>query len=146
MSWKVVVSNILRLLILTRSKKRPPPRSNGALEFKGPSVVVSKSPCILLEVQRKRRAKEEIQLYQINQEICQRCKTCIGRFGCPALYFAEDGSVHIDAAQCNGCGETVHRSVRLVRSQRREANEEKNQHRPDGCRRTRSHYRCVSFR
>ena len=75
-----------------------------ALEFKGPSVVVSKSPCILLEVQRKRRAKEEIQLYQINQEICQRCKTCIGRFGCPALYFAEDGSVHIDAAQCNGCG------------------------------------------
>jgi len=75
-----------------------------ALEFKGPSVVISKSPCILLEVQRKRKAKEEIQLYQINQEICQRCKTCIGRFGCPALYFAEDGSVHIDVAQCNGCG------------------------------------------
>jgi len=75
-----------------------------ALEFKGPSVVVSKSPCILLEVQRKRKAKEDIQLYHINQEICKRCKTCIGRFGCPALYFAEDGSVHIDAAQCNGCG------------------------------------------
>jgi indolepyruvate ferredoxin oxidoreductase alpha subunit len=75
-----------------------------ALEFKGPSVVISKSPCILLEVQRKRKANEEIQRYQINQEICKRCKTCIGRFGCPALYFAEDGSVHIDAAQCNGCG------------------------------------------
>jgi indolepyruvate ferredoxin oxidoreductase alpha subunit len=75
-----------------------------AIEFKGPSVVISKSPCILLEVQRKRKAKEEIQLYHINQEICKRCKTCIGRFGCPALYFAEDGSVHIDAAQCNGCG------------------------------------------
>lgn len=78
-----------------------------ALEFKGPSVVVSKSPCILLEVQRKRKAAEEIQLYHINQEICKRCKTCIGRFGCPALYFAEDGSVHIDAAQCNGCGNCV---------------------------------------
>lgn len=78
-----------------------------ALEFKGTSVVVSKSPCILLEVARKRKAKEEITLYQINQEVCKRCKTCIGRFGCPALYFAEDGSVHIDAAQCNGCGNCV---------------------------------------
>jgi len=78
-----------------------------ALEFKGPSVVVSKSPCILLEVQRKRKAKEAIQLYHINQKICKRCKTCIGRFGCPALYFAEDSSVHIDAAQCNGCGNCV---------------------------------------
>jgi indolepyruvate ferredoxin oxidoreductase alpha subunit len=78
-----------------------------ALEFKGPSVVVSKSPCILLEVQRKRKAKEDIQRYQINQEKCKRCKTCIGRFGCPALYFDEDESVHIDAAQCNGCGNCV---------------------------------------
>jgi indolepyruvate ferredoxin oxidoreductase alpha subunit len=78
-----------------------------ALEFKGPSVVVSKSPCILLEVQRKRKAKEAIPLFQINQEICKRCKTCIGKFGCPAFYFAEDDSVHIDAAQCNGCGNCV---------------------------------------
>jgi indolepyruvate ferredoxin oxidoreductase alpha subunit len=78
-----------------------------ALEFKGPSVVVSKSPCILLEVQRKRKAKEEIQFYHINQEICKRCKTCIGKFGCPALYFAEDDSVRIDPAQCNGCGNCV---------------------------------------
>ncbi|MBN1280262.1 MAG: indolepyruvate ferredoxin oxidoreductase subunit alpha [Candidatus Thermoplasmatota archaeon] len=78
-----------------------------ALEFKGTSVVVSKSPCILLEVQRKRKARETIQLYHIDQEKCKRCKTCIGRFGCPALYFAEDGSVHIDPAQCNGCGNCV---------------------------------------
>ncbi len=78
-----------------------------ALKFKGPSVVISKSPCILLEVQRKRKAKDEITLYQINQETCKRCKTCIGRFGCPAFYFAEDGSVHIDPSQCNGCGNCV---------------------------------------
>ena len=78
-----------------------------ALEHKGTSVVVSKAPCILLEVARKRKAKEDIILYQINQEVCKRCKTCIGRFGCPALYFAEDGSVHIDPTQCNGCGNCV---------------------------------------
>ena len=75
-----------------------------SLAFKGPAVVVSKSPCILLELSRKRKAGETVSLYQIDQEICKRCKTCIGRFGCPALYFADDGSVHIDATQCNGCG------------------------------------------
>ncbi len=75
-----------------------------AIDFKGPAVVVSKSPCILLEVQRKRKAGEIISIYEINQGKCKQCKTCIGRFGCPALYFAEDASIHIDVTQCNGCG------------------------------------------
>jgi len=75
-----------------------------ALDFKGTSIVVSKSPCILLENMHKRRRGEEIPVYEINQEKCQRCKTCIGRFGCPALFFGEDGSVNIDIQQCNGCG------------------------------------------
>lgn len=75
-----------------------------ALEFKGPAVVVSKSPCILLEVSKKRKAAIEIPTYKINQEECKRCKTCIGRFGCPAIYYEDDGSIHIDETQCNGCG------------------------------------------
>ncbi|MCX6665701.1 MAG: indolepyruvate ferredoxin oxidoreductase subunit alpha [Euryarchaeota archaeon] len=75
-----------------------------AIDFKGPAVVVSKSPCILLEVQRKRKAGENIAIYEIDQSKCKQCKTCIGRFGCPALYFADDKSIHIDVTQCNGCG------------------------------------------
>lgn len=78
-----------------------------ALAFKGPAVVVSKSPCILLEVQRKRKARETIPVYSIDQDTCRQCKTCIGRFGCPALYFEEDESVHIDETLCNGCGNCV---------------------------------------
>jgi len=78
-----------------------------ALEFKGPSVVVSKSPCILLEVQRKRRSGEPISSYHIDQEKCKRCKTCISRFGCTAFYFGDDSSVNIDEDQCNGCGNCV---------------------------------------
>jgi indolepyruvate ferredoxin oxidoreductase alpha subunit len=78
-----------------------------ALEFKGPAVVVSKSPCILLELQRKRIAGEEKLIYFINQEKCNQCKICIGQFGCPAFYYAENGSVHIDGTQCNGCGNCV---------------------------------------
>jgi indolepyruvate ferredoxin oxidoreductase alpha subunit len=75
-----------------------------ALEFKGPSVVISKSPCILLENRDKRKAGEKIPVYTIDQEKCRQCKTCIGRFGCPALYFGEDESIMIDEQQCNGCG------------------------------------------
>ncbi|HEC81170.1 MAG TPA: indolepyruvate ferredoxin oxidoreductase subunit alpha [Thermoplasmatales archaeon] len=78
-----------------------------ALEFKGPSVVVSKSPCILLELRDKRKRGEAVDIYQIDQDACKRCNICISRFGCPAFYFAEDGSVHINEEICNGCGVCV---------------------------------------
>lgn len=75
-----------------------------ALDFKGTSVIVSKSPCILLENRNKIKRGEKISFYQINQEICRRCKTCIGKFGCPAIYFGKDDIIQIDEQQCNGCG------------------------------------------
>lgn len=75
-----------------------------ALSFKGTSIVVSKSPCILLENREKIKRGEKILVYQIDQGKCQRCKTCIGKFGCPAIYFGENGSILIDEQQCNGCG------------------------------------------
>ncbi len=78
-----------------------------ALDHKGPSVVVSKSPCILLDLAAQRKKGETVTRYKINQEECKRCKTCIGRFGCPAFYYGDDGSVNIDETQCNGCGNCV---------------------------------------
>jgi indolepyruvate ferredoxin oxidoreductase alpha subunit len=75
-----------------------------AINFKGPAVVVSKSPCILLENRDKRKRGEDIFVYEIDQDKCRQCKICISRFGCPAFYYAEDGSIHIDDQQCNGCG------------------------------------------
>ena len=75
-----------------------------ALNYSGTSVVISKSPCIILENRYKRKRNEIIHVYQIDQEKCKKCKTCIGKFGCPAIYFEEDESIHIDMNQCNGCG------------------------------------------
>ena len=75
-----------------------------ALDYKGPSVVISKSPCILLENRDKRRRGEQIPVYEINQEECRKCKTCIGQFGCPAIYYDDDKNIRIDTQQCNGCG------------------------------------------
>ncbi len=75
-----------------------------ALAFKGPAVVVSKSPCILLENRDKRKRGEEVFVYEIDQEKCEKCKLCISRFGCPSFYYGEEGSIYIDDQQCNGCG------------------------------------------
>ncbi|KYK28557.1 indolepyruvate ferredoxin oxidoreductase subunit alpha [Thermoplasmatales archaeon SG8-52-1] len=75
-----------------------------ALEFKGTSVVVSKSPCILLENRDKRKRGEKIFVYEIDQEVCRKCKICISRFSCPSFYYGDDDAIFIDSQQCNGCG------------------------------------------
>ena len=75
-----------------------------ALDFKGPAVVVSKSPCILLENRDKRKRGEKVPVYQVDQEKCKQCKLCISKFGCPALYFGKNEEILIDEQQCNGCG------------------------------------------
>ncbi len=78
-----------------------------ALNFKGPAIVVSKSPCILLENADKRKRSEDIFVYKIDQEKCENCKICISQFGCPSFYYGEDESIYIDVQQCNGCGNCV---------------------------------------
>ncbi len=78
-----------------------------ALNFQGPSVVVSKAPCILLDLQKKRKSRKTRSFYIINQERCNLCKICIEQFGCPAFYFTENGTIDIDKEQCNGCGNCV---------------------------------------
>ncbi|PKK85264.1 MAG: indolepyruvate ferredoxin oxidoreductase subunit alpha [Thermoplasmata archaeon HGW-Thermoplasmata-1] len=75
-----------------------------ALDYKGPSVIVSKSPCILLEIRDKRRAGEPIIPYVVDQEKCRKCGVCIAKFGCPAFYYDEVGDVCINKTMCNSCG------------------------------------------
>ena len=78
-----------------------------ALDFKGPAVIVSKAPCILLENREKRRQGKSIPVFMVDQEKCERCDICINEFGCPAFYHADDGRVLIDETLCNGCGNCV---------------------------------------
>jgi indolepyruvate ferredoxin oxidoreductase alpha subunit len=75
-----------------------------ALAFDGPSVIVSISPCILLENREKQRRGESISIHEIDQEKCRQCKLCISRFGCPAFYYADNGTICINEQLCNGCG------------------------------------------
>ncbi len=72
----------------------------------GVAVVVTKSPCALLEVRDKRRAGIPLNKYTVDQEACKHCGTCIRTFACPAFY-TEEGeekkNYFINPALCNGC-------------------------------------------
>ena len=60
------------------------------------SVIIAQRPCALLK-SVKYEGHCEI------TEACRKCKLCM-KLGCPAISVHDDGTVHIDATQCNGCG------------------------------------------
>ncbi|HKK83748.1 MAG TPA: indolepyruvate ferredoxin oxidoreductase subunit alpha [Atribacterota bacterium] len=72
-----------------------------ALQYQGVSVIISRSPCIMLKTKEKRP------VFQINQEKCTQCQICLKQFNCPAIFKKEDGSIHINELLCTGCGVCV---------------------------------------
>jgi len=75
-----------------------------AIRFPGPAVVVSRRLCAMIEQREKRKRKEEIIPYYVDQEKCNtKCNACIELLGCPAL-IKEEGRTVIDSALCTGCG------------------------------------------
>ena len=73
-----------------------------ALQQHGPSVVVFRAPCSLVDVREKRRRGIKIVPCK-TAEICTNCMACIKLLGCPALII-EGGKVHISESLCTACG------------------------------------------
>lgn len=71
-----------------------------ALDYDGPSLVVTKKPCALLFPHDYSR------YYTIRQDTCKKCGICL-KFGCPAIEKKEeaDGSfiIEINSFLCNSC-------------------------------------------
>jgi TPP-dependent indolepyruvate ferredoxin oxidoreductase alpha subunit len=70
-----------------------------ALNYQGPSVIISQRACpLLVEKGKPREVKEE----------CNTCGVCVKAFGCPAISLVNERA-EIDPTLCNGCGvcETV---------------------------------------
>ena len=65
-----------------------------ALDYHGPSVIISRRPCPLLI---KRGPRREV------LEDCNRCGVCVEQFGCPAISLNDDRA-EIDTTLCYGCG------------------------------------------
>ncbi len=65
-----------------------------ALDYQGPSVIISQRACpLLVERGEPRETKEE----------CNSCGVCVKAFGCPAISLSNERA-EIDATHCNGCG------------------------------------------
>ena len=81
-----------------------------------PSVIIAKSPCVLLPEMKKRKGKK---LYVVISEKCTGCRTCL-KLGCPAIEWvpltpeearslgykeSQKGYSRINAVLCDGCGQ-----------------------------------------
>jgi indolepyruvate ferredoxin oxidoreductase alpha subunit len=74
-----------------------------ALAFDGPAVIVSRSPCTLQETMKKRQSGETIIPYEVDPDLCQGCRACTDKLGCPAAIW-EGEHASIDPTLCTGCG------------------------------------------
>jgi indolepyruvate ferredoxin oxidoreductase, alpha subunit len=75
-----------------------------AIEFDGPSFVVSRRLCAMIAQRERKKTGEESIRYQVDQRKCnEKCKTCITVLGCPAILL-ENGKTIIDESSCTGCG------------------------------------------
>ena len=74
-----------------------------AVAYDGPAVIISRSPCALVEGARKRRANEPIIPFEVDPETCQGCRVCTDKLGCAAAIWAGEHAA-IDADLCSGCG------------------------------------------
>jgi indolepyruvate ferredoxin oxidoreductase alpha subunit len=86
------------------------------IERPEPSVIITKSPCVLLPDMRKRKGR---MLYVVVPESCTGCKMCL-KLGCPAIEWVpltrgeakergyketQKGYSRINAQLCDGCGQ-----------------------------------------
>jgi len=72
-----------------------------ALAHSGPSVVVFRAPCTLVDTREKRRRGMKTVSCKISDK-CTNCMACIKLLGCPALIL-ENGKVCVDEALCTAC-------------------------------------------
>ena len=75
-----------------------------AIRFDGPAVIVSRRLCTVIEQREKRKRKEKVIPYLVDQDKCNiKCDACTELLGCPAIT-KQDGKTIIDSSLCTGCG------------------------------------------
>lgn len=72
-----------------------------ALKHEGPTVVVTKHPCALYELNR---GLINVVPYVVDTERCIACGLCTDELGCPAISVDEERKAVIDPILCIGCG------------------------------------------
>jgi indolepyruvate ferredoxin oxidoreductase alpha subunit len=73
-----------------------------ALKQSGPSVIVFRSPCTLMDLREKGRLGIKVVPARITDK-CTDCMACVKLLACPAI-IVEDKKPEIDQNACTGCG------------------------------------------
>jgi indolepyruvate ferredoxin oxidoreductase alpha subunit len=75
-----------------------------AIRHEGPSLVVSRRLCAMIEQKEQKKRGDKAVRYRVVPEKCSdKCDTCIAVLGCPAI--TRDGTkAVIDSFTCTGCG------------------------------------------
>ena len=76
-----------------------------ALGFDGVAVVVARHPCVMIK--SKDKSTKQKLVFTVDKAKCNKCKVCVTKFACPAMFIDEDGTIAIDQALCNGCAVCV---------------------------------------
>jgi indolepyruvate ferredoxin oxidoreductase alpha subunit len=75
-----------------------------AIRFEGPSVIVFRQLCAMIDQRAKKHRGKKIVPYRVDQEKCSdKCDACVKLLGCPAI-IKENGQTVIDSSLCTGCG------------------------------------------
>ncbi|HVO77339.1 MAG TPA: indolepyruvate ferredoxin oxidoreductase subunit alpha [Methanomassiliicoccales archaeon] len=74
-----------------------------ALEKDELSVIIARRACPLAV---RKKGGETARVCVVDRDKCTLCKTCVGKFACPAMR-VKDGRADIDATICTGCGACV---------------------------------------
>ena len=75
-----------------------------AIRFDGPSFVVFRRLCAIIDQREKKQRGEKTVPYRVDQDKCNiKCGACIKLLGCPAI-IKQDGKPIIDSSLCTGCG------------------------------------------
>ena len=78
-----------------------------AIRFKGPSMVISRRLCAMLEQKERRKKGEKAPVFKVDTAKCNdKCDTCMSVLGFPAIT-REGTKAHIDNFTCTGCGVCV---------------------------------------
>lgn len=89
-------------MVLTESREA----LRAALDFKGPSLIITRYPCALKKYSPEDLAEFGMDKtpYAVDTEACIGCRSCV-RLGCPAISFSPaEKKAAIDPAACAGCG------------------------------------------
>lgn len=72
------------------------------LEKEKVSVLIARRECRLLTMKKNKREGIEVVKFEIDQNLCKKCGTCLHQLSCPAI-IEENGNVKIDKNFCTGC-------------------------------------------